>query len=351
MPARNALPYLDVSIASILGQSFGDFEFVIRDDGSTDGTSEVLRDWAARDRRIRLFEGSQLGPAGASNAVVAAARAPLVARMDADDVARGDRLERQMAAMAASPDLVLLGSLFETIDGEGRVRRGPDLWRLARRSPFVPFAHASALFRRAAFERTGGYRRACDYWEDLDLFLRLAELGPVAVVAEPLLAHRATMSSSRLVASEEARIEAAVDRMYTCVALYQRGESYEPVVRAPLAPGGRVSPMVFVSLNSNRLWAGESPRPLGRMLRRARLRFDAETAVAFLWALAAEIAPGLLRGFLRALVRARGVFVRSKLRYGDVCRWKPARDEARLQARSHALAAGRSWAGDPGAAD
>src|SRR4051794_31799848 len=96
MPARNVAPYIDAAVESILQQSFEEFELVIRDDGSDDGTTERLRAWAARDRRIRLHEGEQLGLAGSSNWVVREARAPLVARMDGDDIARRDRLERQL---------------------------------------------------------------------------------------------------------------------------------------------------------------------------------------------------------------------------------------------------------------
>ncbi|MDQ5808513.1 MAG: glycosyltransferase family 2 protein, partial [Actinomycetota bacterium] len=112
MPVRNARPYLDQSISSVLGQTFGDFELVIRDDGSTDGSREVLRAWARRDRRIRLHEDDRpLGPAGSSNWVVAHSDAPFVARMDADDVAHPDRLRRQLAVLRAHADVDVVGAL------------------------------------------------------------------------------------------------------------------------------------------------------------------------------------------------------------------------------------------------
>src|ERR1051325_5994192 len=87
MPVYNALPFLDDSISSILRQTLSDFEFVILDDASTDNSVERLREWAARDKRIRLHESKQrLGLSGSSNAVLAEARASIVARMDADDI-------------------------------------------------------------------------------------------------------------------------------------------------------------------------------------------------------------------------------------------------------------------------
>src|SRR5215217_6515900 len=87
MPVYNPLPYLDAAVESILGQSFEDFEFVILDDASTDGSTERLREWASKDSRIRLIEeSSNLGPAVSSDRVARAARAPIVARMDADDI-------------------------------------------------------------------------------------------------------------------------------------------------------------------------------------------------------------------------------------------------------------------------
>src|SRR4051812_38525105 len=120
MPVYNALPHLDAAVRSILDQTFTDFEFVIYDDASTDGSAERLRDWAARDRRIRLIEGKHnLGPAGSSALVVEHAAAPLVARMDADDLCSPDRLARQLDLIRDRPEVGVVGSLFEVIDDGG----------------------------------------------------------------------------------------------------------------------------------------------------------------------------------------------------------------------------------------
>ncbi len=141
MPVHNAQPFLDESVGSILNQTFADFEFVILDDGSTDGSTEALREWAQRDARIRLYESARnLGPAGSSNFVVERARAPLVARMDADDVSHPDRLRRQWEVLERRPDVALVGTLYEGIDARGRRVRPRDRWRLARPTdqPAVP---------------------------------------------------------------------------------------------------------------------------------------------------------------------------------------------------------------------
>jgi glycosyltransferase involved in cell wall biosynthesis len=327
MPARNMLPYLDASIESILGQSFGDFEFVIRDDGSTDGTTEALRGWARRDARIRLFEGERLGLAGSSNWVVQQARAPLIARMDADDLARPDRLERQIALMRKAPDVALTGSLWDTIDSTGRRVRGVDFWRVVRHSCFVPFPHTSVMFRRAAFDAIGGYRAQCDFWEDLDFFLRMAGRGRMMVIADNLVSHRESTSSARLAPADEDRIEAAVDRMYACLALYARGESYEPIVAgASHEPAPRrVGPMSFVSINSNRLWAGERPRIVGKLLRRAKLSFDFRTVQALAWSVLAYLSPAMLRALLKGLMHARNRAVRGRVERGRAYEWRPQR--------------------------
>ena len=133
MPVHNAIPYLDEAITSILSQSFGDFEFVVLDDGSTDGSLDRLRYWAERDRRIRLIRGrTRSGPVESSNRVVRESRAALVARMDADDRAHPDRLKLQIEAFAEHPDAVLmeqtrdqlLSRPFQQLAWRERVKQG-----------------------------------------------------------------------------------------------------------------------------------------------------------------------------------------------------------------------------------
>src|SRR5882672_3162814 len=121
MPTHNGLPFLDESIRSILDQTFNDFEFVILDDASTDGSDKVLREWEKRDNRIRLFKNNRkLGLPASSNVVVLNSSAPLVARMDADDISHPERLQRQWDIMQTQPDVVAVGTLCEGIDASGR---------------------------------------------------------------------------------------------------------------------------------------------------------------------------------------------------------------------------------------
>lgn len=297
MPVHNALPYLDAAVESILGQSFNDFEFVILDDASTDGSTERLRDWVKRDRRIRLFEEEkQLGPALSSQRVATAASAPLVARMDADDVAHPDRLRDQVSVFRELPEAGVVGSLCDFIDSDGKRLRGPEPWRLIRRSPLVPFAHGATMYRRAVFDRVGGYRRESEYWEDQDLVARMAELAPVYVIPKALYRVRLSATSTRAASSAEA-LERAVDRMYQST-----GRAAE---RAEATDRQKIDPRVFISLGSQHLWSGGRPRLFKRLLKRARLGPDFNTASALVWTAWASLSPGSLRAFLRGLLFGR----------------------------------------------
>src|SRR5215472_15088770 len=97
MPVRNGAAWLAESVASIQAQDFAGFEFLIVDDGSDDGTAAMLASFAAADPRIRVFRQAPQGIVAALNAAIAQARAPYLARLDADDRARPDRLSRQFA--------------------------------------------------------------------------------------------------------------------------------------------------------------------------------------------------------------------------------------------------------------
>jgi len=323
MPVRNAMPYLDDSIQSIVDQTYGDFELVIRDDVSDDGSTEALRRWSARDPRIRLYEGREvLGPAGNSNWVVAQARGELVARMDADDISHPDRLRRQLNVLARHPDVVLVGSLCDCIDTRSRKVRGRDRWRLAHLSWIAPFPHGSVMFRREVFERIGGYREACDYWEDNDLFLRFAEAGRVVVLPDRLYRYRYSVSSTRTLTSQ-ARMEDALERMLHCQSAHEQGRSYEELVGSPLPPlaRGRLSPVVFRAIGSSRLWAGRSPGVLMRLLRRGDLRLNRESATTLAWAVLATVSPRLLRRALAVRAWLRDRRVSGRFPDGTVCEW------------------------------
>jgi len=295
MPVRDLAPYVAASVESILSQTLTDFEFVIRDDGSTDGTREILRSFAARDGRIRLFESdSSLGPAGSSNWVVERARGDLIARMDGDDVSHPDRLRRQAAALDSFPEACLVGSLWEGIDEKGRLVRPRDRWRLAHPSAFSPFPHGSIMFRREAFDQAGGYRVAADFWEDLDLYRRLSAVGRLIVLPAALYRHRSSVLSTRI-ASPAEKVEASVDRMYRHV---QGGDATPRASR-------KILPQVFLSLGSTRLWAGHSPAVFRRLLRRGALGWNLQSVGILGWAAWGAVSPRSLRFVLKLMVAAR----------------------------------------------
>ena len=304
MPVRNALPYLDAAMKSILEQSYRDFEFVIRDDGSTDGTRESLRQWARRDARIRLFEGASLGPAGSSNFVVEQARAPIVARMDGDDLARTDRLQRQLDVLNERADAVLVGSLWHGIDSAGAIVSEPDYYRLRFGGFGAPFAHGSIMFRRGAFDRAGGYRQACDFWEDLDLYVRMAEQGKLLVIKEPLYQYRFSPVSARLTVPRP-HVERAIDLMLHCRQLFERGEDYSALLEEQRSPGGRIDPNVFLVLAYLALWSGQRPSLLRALIERGDLRPDLRSAKALALAIWAEMSPGSLRRLMRFVIGRR----------------------------------------------
>jgi glycosyltransferase involved in cell wall biosynthesis len=109
LPVRNGGGYLDAALGSIERQTFGDWELIIVDDRSTDATQGIIDQQVRRDPRVKACRTEGGGLIDALNTGVTKARAPLIARMDADDLARPQRLERQLAAFEKRPDLLVLG--------------------------------------------------------------------------------------------------------------------------------------------------------------------------------------------------------------------------------------------------
>lgn len=195
LPVRNGERWLDAAIASIRAQTFGDFELLVIDDGSSDRTASIATRHAAEDPRVVLVRNPASGLVSALNFGLEKARAPLVARMDADDIALPQRFERQVARMRAEPDLSVLGTGYFRIDAEGG-RTGSvvppvepvDVARALDRVNAI--AHPTVVMRRDAVEAAGGYREAYLRAEDYDLWLRLAERGKLANLSDPLIEYR-----------------------------------------------------------------------------------------------------------------------------------------------------------------
>lgn len=187
LPVRNAAPYLGASLASLWRQTFADFEVVAVDDGSTDGSGEILDRAAAREPRLRVVHARHRGLPATLNAAWAAARSPLLARHDADDVAHRRRFELQAAYLRDHPRVAVVGCrvrLFPAAAVGAGMRRWV-LWhnRLLTHEEMArevlidsPLVHGTALIRRKWIEGAGGWTE--EPWaEDLDLWIRLLEAG------------------------------------------------------------------------------------------------------------------------------------------------------------------------------
>ena len=196
LPVYNAEAYVREAVESILAQTFTDFELIIINDGSTDGSGAILRELAARDTRIVLVERPNDGLVSALNAGIESARADLIARMDADDVAMPERFALQHARMIEEPELAVLGSLYHVMDKNGRIICLYDnlpLTPAEARSAVGGFlvAHPAVMMRRDAVLKAGGYRKVFCHAEDYDLWLRMIDLGyAIANLPQPLLNYR-----------------------------------------------------------------------------------------------------------------------------------------------------------------
>lgn len=197
MPVRNGGRFLRLAIESVLGQSMRDLELVVVDDGSQDDSAEIVRGYAARDRRVGLIQLPTSGISVALNAGLEAAGGAWVARLDADDVALPGRLARQLEAARARPDVVVWASWAETIDVTGRtigrVSTGPLTdaeFARDHAAGLVEILHPTVMLRRTVALDVGGYDARFDGAEDVELWDRVGEVGPILTLPEPLVRFR-----------------------------------------------------------------------------------------------------------------------------------------------------------------
>lgn len=202
--AHNAEAYLPRTVESVLRQSFTNFEYIVVDDGSTDGGPEYLR--GLGDPRLRLFQPGKIGRSASLNLALAEARGEFVAVLDADDLCRADRLELQAARMLAEPELMVLGSACRLVDEDDRpfdhfanpLNHACILWQLLFHNGFV---HSSAMYRLEAVRRLGlAYETDLEPAEDYAFLASLAWHGRAANDERPLVdyrVHQAQLSQAR----------------------------------------------------------------------------------------------------------------------------------------------------------
>lgn len=189
----NGAPALPATLDSILGQTERDFELLVIDDGSTDDTPRILADFASRDARVRVITQSNSGLTGALIRGCAETRAEVIARHDCGDRSHPERFARQLALLA-SADVASCATKFVDVDGDllylaradgDEVQRSL-LHDDASRIHALPH-HGSAMFRREAYTRAGGYRAEFRVAQDLDLWIRIAQNSGKFAIADDVL--------------------------------------------------------------------------------------------------------------------------------------------------------------------
>ncbi len=201
MPVYNDRPYLRQAVDSILTQTFTDFELLIINDGSTDGSSQLLDELASQHARIRAEHLPENGGiVRALNRGLELCDGQYIARMDADDVALPQRLERQVSFLDSRDDVVALGTALNYIDAQGHdlevIRHGHPAGSLLRGNPLL---HPTVMFRaHAVREHRLQYREEFRYAEDYYLWLEMSRLGRLASLDDVLLEYRISASASRM---------------------------------------------------------------------------------------------------------------------------------------------------------
>ncbi len=209
MPAYNCEAHVGEAVASVLAQTYQDWELIVVDDASTDRTAEIVQEFANRDARVRLLRNERnVGGTASRNRAVAAARGEFAAILDNDDVARPERFALSVAAIRERPELGLVGGTSWAIDEEGTIAGHPHPKKPrddagAHRRVFeqcrMPFVHSSSMIRMSVLRQLNSYDEFFRYASDFDLILRVSACSRIGFVPEPLvmIRHRAGQVSTR----------------------------------------------------------------------------------------------------------------------------------------------------------
>ena len=190
IPVYNGSAYVGTAIRSVLAQTEPDLELIVVDDGSTDGTPDVVRQFD--DPRLRLLEQTNAGPSAARNLGIAESRGDWVGFLDADDSWRPEKLEAHLRRASERPAAGLTYSSVVVVDEQGALVEAlkadleGDVLESLLFGNVIWGGGSSAILRRDVFDRVGGFDPKIKYGEDWEMWLRVASAYPFAAVPEPL---------------------------------------------------------------------------------------------------------------------------------------------------------------------
>ncbi len=324
MSVYNGARYLRAAVDSILAQSFADFEFLVVNDGSTDDSGAILRELAANDPRIRVIDRENRGLIASLNELVAAARAPLLARIDADDIAMPGRFAAQFAYLSAHPEIAILGTNTHELDEQGNLLHCDDFYPADPKEAVKilpdgpPVCHPSVMMRAELVRKVGGYHAAFRHAEDYDLWLRASLHGGIANLPDRLLLYRRSAEQVSLKYAVEQTRNAAIAWQCHRRRLAGKPELFDDVDRLPaldaldnvfgetgIADQVRLTMVKRLKYSDEMLKGGEFPLMIAQA--RSKSRFEGAWRTTLRLALAgradraAQLAQALVSRNLRAL--------------------------------------------------
>lgn len=207
--AQNEEKYLEATIINVLRQTMDRWEWVIVDDGSTDGTWGILSHWAEKDKRLSPLRNDRKdGLSRSLNKAIEVSRGRYIARMDADDLCRPDRLARQSLFLDLNPQVGVVGSFNHVVDEKGRVL---ETWRFQQTPEEIYYTlhfqnclcHSSVMLRRDLLEEIGAYREDLTAAQDYDLWLRASRKTALYKIPEALVSWRLRREGVSVARQEE----------------------------------------------------------------------------------------------------------------------------------------------------
>lgn len=210
LPVRNGATFIEECLLSLLVQTVRDFEIIIIDDGSSDGTAEIVRQFS--DERIHLFVQDNVGITRTLNRAFAYSKGDWIARQDVDDFSLAWKMERQLDFLARRPEHGLIGCSCFVSNSRGilnEVFGYPSTDKAIRSAlPFYnPFVHGSVMVQRRLLEDVGGYDEAYRYAQDYELWSRLMDRTHLANLTDPLYARYRLAGSSELSVDKHAVVQ------------------------------------------------------------------------------------------------------------------------------------------------